>query len=92
MSLWEFWRPIWERQRELAEAARSDWAKFQSSWPQIQLQKLPIYMEICLDFLKSITFNVKNICFTFLATFEEIRLHLILPSGHTGRKIREEKD
>ena len=41
-------------------------------------------MENCWDFLKSITFKAKTVCYTFLATFWEIGLLLVLSSGHTG--------
>ena len=36
-----------------------------------------------MSILKSVTFKVKTIVSTFLATFEEIGLLFILPSGHT---------
>ena len=40
-------------------------------------------MENWLGILKSVTFKVKTIVSTFLATFEEIGLLFILSSGHT---------
>ena len=51
---------------------RPDWTIFESSWQQMLLQKQPKYLEKCLGFSKSITFKIKTVVSTFLATFKEI--------------------
>ena len=70
--------------RQLGEQRDQKGAKFYSFWLQILLEKQPKYLENCLGILKSITFKVKTIMSTFLATFGEIGLLFTLPSGHTA--------